>query len=66
MNTKKPKDEVSRMIYKPHFEKIDTRKKVEIVIEDLSMLEKIALLESLCKMYRRENSKKINDRQMGR
>lgn len=48
--------------YKPHFEKIDTRREIEILLSNLTPLEKILLLESLGKKYRRENSKRINEK----
>lgn len=51
-------------IYKPKFEKIDTRRKIEILLTDMSPLEKILLLESISKKYRRANSKKLNKDQM--
>lgn len=43
-------------------------KKQEILflLKDLSRNEKIDILESLCKQLRRENSKMINAKQMGR
>lgn len=52
--------------YKPYYKVIDTRRKIEIIIADLSTVDKIAILESIGKHYRRENSKKMNANQMGR
>lgn len=42
------------------------KEKIEILLSGLPTTEKINILESLCKKYRRENSAKINARQMGR
>lgn len=42
------------------------RNEIEMILADMSMTEKIAILESLCKKYRRENSVRINAKQMGR
>lgn len=39
---------------------------IEKILTPLSITERIAILESLCKKYRRENSKRINAFQMGR
>jgi hypothetical protein len=39
---------------------------IEKLLEYVPMTERIALLESLCKKYRRLNSQKINNLQMGR
>lgn len=39
---------------------------IEMILADLPMTEKIAILESLCKKYRRQNSVRINAKQMGR
>lgn len=36
------------------------------ILKGKSIVEKIQILESLCKQLRRENSKVINDKQMGR
>ena len=40
--------------------------KVELLLQELPISEKISILESLCKKYRRENSARINAKQMGR
>jgi hypothetical protein len=40
--------------------------KVELLLQGLPISEKISILESLCKKYRRENSIRINAKQMGR
>jgi hypothetical protein len=40
--------------------------KIEILLQELPTSEKINILESLCKKYRRENSARINAKQMGR
>lgn len=42
------------------------KEKIEMIMADLTMTEKIAVLESLCKKYRRQNSVRINAKQMGR
>lgn len=42
------------------------RQKIEEVLAGLATTEKIAILESLCNKLRKENSIKINARQMGR
>ena len=42
------------------------RNYLEAILKDLPSNERIALLESLCKKYRRLNSIKINSKQMGR
>ena len=42
------------------------RNYLEAILKDLPLNERIALLESLCKKYRRLNSIKINSKQMGR
>lgn len=42
------------------------KKKIEVMLSELSLSEKIAILESLCKKYRKENSVRINSMQMGR
>ena len=42
------------------------KKDIEKLLEYIPMTERIALLESLCKKYRRLNSQKINNLQMGR
>ena len=42
------------------------RKEIEKLLEYVPTSEKIALLESLCKKYRRLNSQRINAKQMGR
>lgn len=43
-----------------------TKREIEKVLEYVPMTEKIAVLESLCKKYRRLNSQRINAKQMGR
>lgn len=40
--------------------------KIEILLQELPISEKISILESLCKKYRRESSVRINAKQMGR
>jgi len=42
------------------------KNKIEILLQELPISEKINILESLCKKYRRENSTRINAKQMGR
>jgi len=42
------------------------KQKIELLLSELTTTEKINILESLCKKYRRENSVKINAKQMGR
>lgn len=42
------------------------RKIIESLLAVYPTSERIALLESLCKQYRRENSIRINAKQMGR
>lgn len=42
------------------------KREIEKLLEYVPMTERIALLESLCKKYRRLNSAKINNLQMGR
>ena len=42
------------------------KRDIEKILEYVPMSEKIALLESLCKKYRRLNSVRINEKQMGR
>lgn len=42
------------------------RKQLEAILATLPISERISLLESLCKKYRRENSVRINSMQMGR
>jgi hypothetical protein len=42
------------------------KKKIEVMLSDLSLSERIAILESLCKKYRKANSVRINSMQMGR
>jgi hypothetical protein len=42
------------------------KQKIEKILENLSHSEKIIILESLCKKYRRINSALINEKQMGR
>jgi len=42
------------------------KQKIELLLSELPTTEKINILESLCKKYRRENSVKINAKQMGR
>jgi len=42
------------------------KKIIEQILSSMTMNERIAILESLCKQYRRENSKRINAHQMGR
>lgn len=42
------------------------KEQIEMIMAKLPMTEKIAVLESLCKKYRRQNSMRINAKQMGR
>lgn len=42
------------------------KQKIELLLSELPTTEKITILESLCKKYRRENSVRINAKQMGR
>jgi hypothetical protein len=42
------------------------KSELEAILAPLSLSERIALLESLGKKYRRENSVRINSKQMGR
>lgn len=42
------------------------KQKIEALLAELPTTEKINILESLCKKYRRENSARINAKQMGR
>jgi len=42
------------------------RKIIDSLLAVYPMSERIALLESLCKQYRRQNSIRINAKQMGR
>lgn len=42
------------------------KKEIESILKDLPMSERISILESLCKKYRRLNSVRINSLQMGR
>ena len=42
------------------------KRDIEKILEYVPMSEKIAVLESLCKKYRRLNSVRINEKQMGR
>lgn len=42
------------------------RKEIENILKDVPMSERINVLESLCKKYRRLNSVRINSLQMGR
>ena len=42
------------------------KRDIEKLLEYVPMSEKIAVLESLCKKYRRLNSQRINEKQMGR
>ena len=42
------------------------RKIIDSLLAIYPMSERIALLESLCKQYRRQNSIRINEKQMGR
>ena len=42
------------------------KRDIEKILEYVPMSEKIAVLESLCKKYRRLNSQRINEKQMGR
>jgi hypothetical protein len=42
------------------------KQKIEVLLGSLPMSERIAILESLCKKYRRLNSARINSLQMGR
>jgi len=42
------------------------KREIEKILEYVPTSEKIAVLESLCKKYRRLNSQRINEKQMGR
>ena len=42
------------------------KRDIEKLLEYVPTSEKISLLESLCKKYRRLNSVRINEKQMGR
>ena len=42
------------------------KEKIDNLLAEFPITEKIAILESLCKKYRRLNSVKINAQQMGR
>ena len=42
------------------------KEKIDDLLAEFPITEKIAILESLCKKYRRLNSVKINAQQMGR
>jgi len=42
------------------------RKIIDSLLAVYPMSERIALLESMCKQYRRQNSIRINEKQMGR
>lgn len=42
------------------------KEKIDNMLAQFPITEKIAILESLCKKYRRLNSVKINAQQMGR
>jgi hypothetical protein len=42
------------------------KREIEKLLEYIPMSERIAILESLCKKYRRLNSVRINAKQMGR
>jgi len=42
------------------------KREIEKILEYVPMSEKIAVLESLSKKYRRLNSVRINEKQMGR
>lgn len=42
------------------------KRDIEKLLEYIPTSEKIAVLESLCKKYRRLNSQRINAKQMGR
>lgn len=42
------------------------RKIIESILAVYPISERIAILESLCKQYRRQNSIRINAKQMGR
>lgn len=42
------------------------KKEIEKILDGLLLNEKIEVLESLCKKYRRLNSQRINATQMGR
>lgn len=42
------------------------KRDIEKILEYIPTSEKIAILESLCKKYRRLNSQRINAKQMGR
>lgn len=42
------------------------KRDIEKLLEYVPTSEKIAILESLCKKYRRFNSQRINAKQMGR
>ena len=46
--------------------KFNMKEKIDTMLAQFPTTEKIAILESLCKKYRRLNSVKINARQMGR
>ncbi|GAC1414698.1 MAG: hypothetical protein NVSMB66_7780 [Candidatus Doudnabacteria bacterium] len=46
--------------------KIPVYEHLELILSQLNTSEKIAVLESLGKKYRRENSVRINHKQMGR
>lgn len=42
------------------------KEKIEKMLTIVPLSERIAILESLCKKYRRQNSIRINAKQMGR
>lgn len=42
------------------------REKIDQLLKVVPLSERIAILESLCKKYRRQNSIRINAKQMGR
>lgn len=42
------------------------KEKIEDILKNISIIERITVLESLCKKYRKLSSKIINERQMGR
>ena len=55
---------------KPYYQIINTmqplRHQIEKILESVSLTEKIAILESLGKKYRKENSIKINSKDYGK
>lgn len=42
------------------------KEKIEDILKNVPIIERIIVLESLCKKYRKFSSKIINERQMGR